>query len=538
MHKILPLLLLVILLVFPQGAEAQQLDGDWADVKQHWARQDMEAVISLDLMSGTGENNQGERVFSPEDTVSRAQLSAVLDRAFQLDYGQKRFIKQPLASDYYSDVENEAWYGNSLVMCAINNIFETGEVFSPNQPVTRMEIAQAIYRSFSAKGISVPMIMMMPIYEDTNHLSQEDMNAMVFVSNTGIMKGDNHYFRPEQNMTRAELAAVLMRCVSLVAVDESSSGKNYQVPAGQTFVVALNSNPATGYVWSIKNDKDDKIIAPVTNTYIGSGNQSLVGQGGREYWQFQALETGTTELKMVYSRPWESVQPAQVFNLSVTVIPEPTTDTAVIISNNKIARESDYMSADLNIPVMSGLTDDRIQSEINERWEKQALDLEQKLAADIEAYVQFNQQNDFPIRAYNLTTRYQECYQNHNLLSLYVDYYQYTGGAHGITNRQPYNIDLKSGQELALKDLFKTDYDYQSIINKKISDRIASGPDIYFSGDSGFNGITENQSYYIQEGFLVVYFSQYEIAPYAAGFPEFKIPLSDLQDGVKNEWLR
>jgi hypothetical protein len=92
--------------------------------------------------------------------------------------------------------------------------------FSPDRSVSIIEIAQAIYRSFNAKGISVPMIMLMPIYEDTNSLSQEDINAITFVSNTGIMKGDNNYFRPEQSMTRAELAKVLSRCVSLMAITD------------------------------------------------------------------------------------------------------------------------------------------------------------------------------------------------------------------------------------------------------------------------------------------------------------------------------
>ncbi|MFA7078597.1 MAG: RsiV family protein [Syntrophomonas sp.] len=50
--------------------------------------------------------------------------------------------------------------------------------------------------------------------------------------------------------------------------------------------------------------------------------------------------------------------------------------------------------------------------------------------------------------------------------------------------------------------------------------------------------MAENQSYYIQNGVLVVYFSQYEIAPYAAGIPEFKIPLSNFQDGIRADLLQ
>jgi len=207
------------MLVLPGGASAQLSPGDFVDIRGHWAEQNIAAVSSLGLMNGIGTTYQGFRIFSPEGTVSRAQLANVLQRTFQLDYGMLRFIKQPLASDYYRDVDDAAWYADGVLMCTINNIFEKTGNFSPDSSVSRIEVARSIYRSFNAKGISVPMIMLMPIYEDTSSLSQEDINAITFVSNTGIMRGNNNCFRPEQNMTRAELATVLNRCCALVRIN-------------------------------------------------------------------------------------------------------------------------------------------------------------------------------------------------------------------------------------------------------------------------------------------------------------------------------
>jgi predicted secreted protein len=302
----------------------------------------------------------------------------------------------------------------------------------------------------------------------------------------------------------------------------------------------LNSNPTTGYTWSIKSVGDEKILAPMGNTYQGDGvkNQFIIGQGGRQYWQFKALQAGTTELQLVYARPWESVQPAQVFTLKVTVKQPQVSSAAITINCKTVKEKPDNMSVDLNIPVLTGMANKTIQSAINALLENDAMELKSKLASEIEDYVKYNQQNGFPIRPYELLTRYQETYQNENTLSLYIDYYQYTGGAHGITDRKPYNIDLISGKELTIKDLFQSNYDYQSVINKEIHQQIASNPDKYFTGNMGFNGITENQRFYIQEGFLVVYFSQYEIAPYVAGIPEFKIPLAKFQDGIRAELLQ
>ena len=49
----------------------------------------------------------------------------------------------------------------------------------------------------------------------------------------------------------------------------------------------------------------------------------------------------------------------------------------------------------------------------------------------------------------------------------------------------------------------------------------------------GFKTIDDNQPFYLTDGGLVVYFGQYEIAPYYVGIPEFKIPFSRLKDSIE-----
>jgi hypothetical protein len=264
-------------------------------------------------------------------------------------------------------------------------------------------------------------------------------------------------------------------------------------------------------------------------------NNNLVGQAGKQIWQLKALQAGTAELQLAYARSWESVQPAKVFTLKVAVTQPSESTNSIKVECKEVKSDSGTMGVDLKIPVLSGLDNNNIQANINTLWEKDALDLRDKMTDEIEAYVKENQQNDWPIRPYQLSTTFEETYQTEKMLSLYVDYYQYTGGAHGITDRRPYNINLEDGSRLALKDLFNANYDYQTIINEEIRKQIDAHPDSYFTGNMGFKGINPDQSYYLLNGFLVIYFSQYEIAPYAAGIPEFKIPLSKFQDGIRTE---
>lgn len=320
------LMMLLFILTVPGGAWAETPDqatvtrASAADIKGHWAQQEIQTVIDRGLMVGTGRDGQGQCIFSPEAAVSRAQLAAVLTRTFNLDYGDKRFIKQPLASDYYRDVDNKAWYADALVMCAINDIFAgDGEKFQPGRSVTRIEVAQAVKRCFEAKKIDVVMIMMMPVYNDMKGLTQEETNALVFVSNTAIMKGDgDDNFRPQQSVKRAELARILNRCTSMMSVDKSYNNKEYKLAVGQNFTLSLPGNPTTGYAWMM--DIGDKSLLRLDSEgFLPPSDTRLVGQGGTNWWKFTALKSGITTLKLNYQRPWESVQPAQTFELTVII---------------------------------------------------------------------------------------------------------------------------------------------------------------------------------------------------------------------------
>lgn len=137
-----------------------------------------------------------------------------------------------------------------------------------------------------------------------------------------------------------------------------------------------------------------------------------------------------------------------------------------------------------------------------------------------------------PLMTYQLYARY-KLTNNTDIISFYIDYYQFSGGAHGITNRIAYNIEKSNGNEMQLKDIFKDNYNYKDIINEEINRQISKDPDRYFTGKDGFNGIGDNQNFYIKNNTLVIYFGLYEIAPYASGISEFIIPNNLLEGNFK-----
>ena len=92
----------------------------------------------------------------------------------------------------------------------------------------------------------------------------------------------------------------------------TDSGQTIDIGVNQEFVIALGSNPTTGYGW--QESYDESMLELVEKTYkLGEeAEQGLVGAGGVEYFRFKPLKTGETEITLVYKRPWEEPTPQDV----------------------------------------------------------------------------------------------------------------------------------------------------------------------------------------------------------------------------------
>jgi inhibitor of cysteine peptidase len=95
------------------------------------------------------------------------------------------------------------------------------------------------------------------------------------------------------------------------------------VGVGDELVVTLDSNPnSTGFSWALVSISNTSVVMNVSNEYIPNPTptgEQIVGSGGKEVWTFKALAAGTSKIEMMYARPWESVEPAARFNITVTV---------------------------------------------------------------------------------------------------------------------------------------------------------------------------------------------------------------------------
>lgn len=141
----------------------------------------------------------------------------------------------------------------------------------------------------------------------------------------------------------------------------------------------------------------------------------------------------------------------------------------------------------------------------------------------IETY-KYNKENGYPVMVYEVYRTFEVTFNNYNIISLYIDEYIFSGGAHGNTIRTSQTWDLLRGCMLTLDNFFPNNPYFLIDILKDINAQIASNPEIYFENTCNLVLETFNpKSFYLIPNGIVVYFGQYDIAPYSSGIRIFEI---------------
>lgn len=106
--------------------------------------------------------------------------------------------------------------------------------------------------------------------------------------------------------------------------------------------------------------------------------------------------------------------------------------------------------------------------------------------------------------------------------------------AHGLTLMTSLTFDVTTGKTFRLQDLFKEDADYISVLSEIIKKQIEKrGIPVINS----LTSISPEQSFYIADQTLVIYFQAYDITPGYIGIPTFPIPIFRLEQLIPEDGI-
>jgi hypothetical protein len=183
----------------------------FTDIANHWAKEDIEFVVSRGLFGGTSDTT-----FSPDAAMTRGMFVTVLGRLANAEvdsYNESSF----------NDVKSDAYYMGYIEWASKNNIVKgigNGN-FAPDQAITREQMAVIMSNYANAMDIMLTQTHGENTFADMAKISDYANDAVQQMQMEGILRGKNgNLFDPQGTATRAEVSAVLHRFVELSQISE------------------------------------------------------------------------------------------------------------------------------------------------------------------------------------------------------------------------------------------------------------------------------------------------------------------------------
>nr|MCR5481645.1 S-layer homology domain-containing protein [Clostridia bacterium] len=186
----------------PISAFTDASPAEWYHDGVHWA-------LQSGMMNGIGKG-----IFQPNGTTTRAQVATMLWRLA----GSKAFE----GTNAFTDVDTTLWYGTAVGWANSAGVV-TGYtkrdgklVFNPNGAVTRQELAAMIYRFAKLNGDGFTGTWAFNLdYPDAGNVSDWAYEPMCWMTMKGVINGIGGTLQAEGYASRAQVATMLMRFMSL-----------------------------------------------------------------------------------------------------------------------------------------------------------------------------------------------------------------------------------------------------------------------------------------------------------------------------------
>ena len=146
-------------------------------------------------------NGVGDGKFNPNGTMTRGDFALIVARIMGYD-------PEDYAKTAFPDVASSDYYSAAIAFCKEQGIIDGDDLgnFNPKSPITREQMAKIICQAKQLK-VTIPE----KTFDDDAKIAEWAKGYVYACQEAGIMEGDNGSFRPTDNATHAEGAAVLVR---------------------------------------------------------------------------------------------------------------------------------------------------------------------------------------------------------------------------------------------------------------------------------------------------------------------------------------
>lgn len=212
--------------------------------------------------------------FAPKGKITYAQSIQMVVKGLNFNLDRMRFIKQPLASDFYTNVANKAWYADAFIIAQYSGLAIPKDV-NPNAMITREQFGDLLVRALEKKG-NFPLVKMFIQFNDEAKITPElqgSLQRMVLYKIAELDKNGN--FDPKAEVTRGQAATWVYNTVQFLDNHNSAPAPTDEVAitvekvsdAVNKVVLSRGEKPNAGYgikINSIRFEADNKAVISYT----------------------------------------------------------------------------------------------------------------------------------------------------------------------------------------------------------------------------------------------------------------------------------
>jgi hypothetical protein len=277
----------------------------FSDVQSnYWATPFINALAARGIITGYPDGS-----FRPEAPVTRAEFAAMLKGAFNVSQSRRPSSFADVASNYWANPAIQQAYEEGFLSGY------PGGIFRPEQNIPRQQVLVSLANGlrYSANN---PISNDLSYYNDASAISNYARPSIAAASEKQLVVDfpDLHYLRPQQNATRAEVAAFIYQALvsqgqaaaifspNVVALSNSPTptpptptpiATDFRIPAGTTIPVTYNQSrilvspneqvPLTVTVSANITTSNGRVLIPAGTQITGQLQPLPGGQPGTEF---------------------------------------------------------------------------------------------------------------------------------------------------------------------------------------------------------------------------------------------------------------
>ncbi len=268
---------------FPPQAMAADEISPFTDVKSgDWYYEGVEYVRQNGLMNGVS-----EKLFSPNEQMSRAMTATVLHRLAA--------SPAPAAAADFSDVPEGQWYSQAIAWAAEQQIVSGyGDgLFGVNDPITRQQLAAILHRyARQINRADLEKTADLSVFSDRNQIGEYALEPMQWAVAAGLLTGVSPTsLEPNGLATRGQIATILARFCK-----EEKSSRQFTI----TFDLNYGESPVY-QTQKVENGKSAVKPADPTRSGYAFAGWHAKKEGGSPY-DFTSPVTGDLTLYALWTQ--------------------------------------------------------------------------------------------------------------------------------------------------------------------------------------------------------------------------------------------